>query len=379
VTEISQISQTEEGRFAQLFETMPDGVIVANREGNIVLVNQQAEHIFGYCKEELLSLSVDSLLPDRFRTNHASHRHGYDANPHVRKMGAGLELFGLKKDSSEFPVEISLSPIKYNGENLVIAAIRDVTDVKEIENTLKELNQGLEQKVQERTAELATANVSLNQLSRERGELYSALLDAQEKERTRISRDLHDSVGQSLTGILLYIDELEKKVGSKPVTKVKDLAVKTLAEVRQISQQLRPALLDSVGLDAALKQLSRELSERSPLDISVVVTAPKELIEGLDDDKEITLYRIAQESLTNVMRHSGASEASVILSVRKNKIQVSIEDDGKGFDSKAKFKGHLGLVAMRERLELVGGEFEIESEAGTGTIIYARIPLSETS
>ena len=373
---MTEFVQADDSRFAQLFETMPDGVIVANRTGNILLVNQQAEQIFGYSKSEFLALSVDTLLPERFRKRHVGHRQGFDENPHVRKMGAGLELFGIKKDGSEFPVEISLSPVIYNEDNLIIAAIRDVTDVKDIENALKELNQSLEQKVEERTAELATANVSLDELSQERGELYTALLDAQEEERTRISRDLHDSVGQSLTGILLYIDELEKQVGGEKVFKVKDLAVKTLDDVRKISQQLRPALLDSVGLDAALKQLSRELSERSSLNISVVSTISKEILEALDDDKEITLFRIAQESLTNVMRHAGATEASVILSLHKDKIQLSVEDDGKGFDSKAKFKGHLGLVAMRERLELVGGEFNIESEAGTGTVIYARIPLS---
>ena len=373
---MSESLQADDSRFAQLFETMPDGVIVANRSGDIMLVNQQAEQIFGYSKAEFLALSVDSLLPERFRKRHVGHRKGYDENPHVRKMGAGLELFGLKKDGSEFPVEISLSPIQYNEENLIIAAIRDVTDVKDIENALKELNHNLEQKVEERTAELASANVSLDQLSQERGELYTALLDAQEEERTRISRDLHDSVGQSLTGILLYIDELEKKVGGDQVSKVKDLAVKTLADVRNISQELRPALLDSVGLDAALKQLSRELAERSKLKISALSTVSKDILEALDDDKEITLFRIAQESLTNVIRHAQAQEVSVILNMRNNTLQLSIEDDGKGFDSTATFKGHLGLVAMRERLELVGGSFNIESEAGTGTVIYARIPLS---
>ena len=246
----------------------------------------------------------------------------------------------------------------------ITGATTDITKQKHAEQALQRLNQELERLVSARTMELAAANAELRAASEERGRLYDALLQAQERERARISRDLHDSVGQALTGILLMLEDPSQ------ARQLRKLVGQTLQEVRKISQDLRPSLLDELGLEAALRQYGREIAERGGLDVTVLVHQPHTLSKA----QEIGLYRITQEALTNVLRHSGARQSSVVLTATETTLQLVVEDDGVGFDLAAIPAGHLGLSSMKERADLLGGACHIESKLGQGSSVHVRIP-----
>jgi PAS domain S-box-containing protein len=158
--EMAEHKRAEE-KFQALLETAPDAMVVANQGGQIALVNAQTEKLFGYAPEELLGQPVEKLLPERLRREHTEHRAGYFANPQARAMGTGLELRGRRKDGREIPVEVSLSPLKTKEGILVSSAIRDITERKQAEEEIRELNDTLERRVRERTGELEAANKEL--------------------------------------------------------------------------------------------------------------------------------------------------------------------------------------------------------------------------
>ncbi len=228
------------------------------------------------------------------------------------------------------------------------------------------------------TAQGGRLRRSLEEKETQRSRLLQALLTAQEEERGRIARDLHDQIGQSLTAMLLGLDrQLERSApaadGARDeLRRLRSLTAVTLADVRRIALDLRPSVLDELGLAAALRRFARELHERYGIAVTVLVEVP----ERLPAQVETVLYRVAQEALTNVVRHARAAEASIVVTVAGGFVQLVVEDGGVGFDPTALAPAErIGLIGMRERLELLGGGLRLESAPGSGCSVHGRLPL----
>jgi signal transduction histidine kinase len=216
----------------------------------------------------------------------------------------------------------------------------------------------------------AALHERLAEKERQRARLLGALMHAQEEERGRISRDLHDQIGQALTGLLLGLDAAIEAPDEDELRRLKALTGTTLADVRRIALDLRPSVLDELGVEAAVRRLARDLQERHGLDVQVTVRLPR-----LAKQVETVLYRVVQEALTNVVRHARARSVSVVATASEQQLQVVVEDDGIGFDeARVPPADKLGLMGMRERMELLGGSLRVESAPGRGTTVYARLP-----
>jgi PAS domain S-box-containing protein len=340
-------------RFRQVVETAPTGILLIGRDGTIAMVNAQVGRLFGYGEKELLGQPAELLVPERSRGRHGIDRGRFFAAPEIRPMGLGRVLFGRRKDGSEFPVEIGLSSLPTARGPFVLVSVIDLTERRRAEDALR-------------------ANRRELQL------LTGRLLEAQEAERRRIARELHDDLNQGLALLAVEIDLLGQRppASTSDVRKrMRELAarVKELSSsVHDLSYQLHPSKLEQLGLVAAVSGLCKELKQHHGLGVQFTHhDVPRDIPEAT----ALCLYRIAQEALQNVVRHSGADHAVVELSGTPHEIRLRVSDEGAGFDpTSAHGNEGLGMVSMRERLHLVGGEITIDSRPAGGTRIGVRVP-----
>ena len=319
---------------SMLIESAEQAIVAANADGKIVLINSGTEKMFGYPRSELLGKSLDLLLPAGIR--------------------AGRDLEGRRKNGTKFPLEIRLSTTDQAGINLTVAFMTDIAEPPRL----------------------------TKQTETYRGEIIRALaaqlITAQEEERRRVSRELHDSLCQKLASLAFDVENLAVALPSPAATrarlrKLRERAVKVSEEARHIAYELHPSVLDDLGLVVSLKALCDEFSKAEK--IRVAFTSG-ELPDVISQQVASSLYRIAQESLQNVAKHAKAKRLSVTLGVGDDSLLLSLEDDGIGFTPQAvKGKGGLGLVSIEERARIVGGTLSLESKPGSGTRISVRVPL----
>ncbi|MEX0850975.1 MAG: GAF domain-containing protein [Gaiellaceae bacterium] len=222
----------------------------------------------------------------------------------------------------------------------------------------------------------ARAAVAVDLSERVSRDAVRRVVEAQESERRRLARELHDETGQALTSILLGLKPLEQSAESEEtraaVSSVRELVVSTLQDVRRLAVELRPTVLDDFGLVAAIERLSDTFREQSGLQVDLEAQLGE---ERLPSEVETALYRVVQEALTNVVKHAGAARVSILLSRKDGSVVAVVEDDGSGFDPGAIREDALGLAGMRERIALVGGRLQIESSVGAGTTLVAEVSL----
>jgi signal transduction histidine kinase len=230
-----------------------------------------------------------------------------------------------------------------------------------------------------RLAESLTARAAIavdlsEQVSRD---AMRRVVEAQELERARLARELHDETGQALTSILLGLKPLEQAAAASPdaaaaIESLRELVVSTLQNVRRLAVELRPSALDDFGLVPAVERLADTVREQSGLTVDLEAQLGE---TRLPAEAETTLYRVVQEALTNIVKHADAGGVSILLQRRNRAVQVVVEDDGTGFDPAATREDALGLAGMRERVALAGGKLRIESTPGGGTTLVAEVPI----
>ncbi len=346
--DISDLKNAEEAltkseeMLSGIFEYAPDTMIVVNSDGRIARANAQVSRVFGYNPDELIGQPVEILVPNRFMEHHSANLENHIADAYLPPVGAGLVLHGLRKDGSEFPIEIMLSPVSAADGEMVISVIRDITRRTKDEEALREYAERM--KV-----------------------LSQKLIDIQESERRRIALELHDQIGQILTGLKLKLEMLARTPAEESpaqFNEAQEMVNELLFRTRELSLDLRPATLDHLGLLSALLRHLRHYTSQT----NVAVDFQHDGLDGtrFDPELETAAFRIVQEGLTNIARHAETEKAKVRIWAGEHTLTIEIEDNGKGFDPSAAMAvgQSSGLTGMRERVMLLGGEFAVESCPG---------------
>lgn len=375
-----------EERFRALVDKSSDVITVSNELGLVKYASPSIERVCGYSAEEYFDRDPlrDFSHPDDIENSLQTFQQVL-ANP-----GASYSLLHRcrHKNGSWRWLESTLTNL-LNDEAVqgIVTNFRDVTDRIEAEEIMRNSHADLEGKVAERTLELSQMNAVLQEEVRERRkselqrfDLVRRIIGAQEVERRRIARDMHDHLGQQLTALNLNISNLKESrvldpLLFEPVVAIQSIAHQLDSDVDFLIWKLRPVILDDLGLAPAIESLTNNWSKQTGIPARLHIAGLKE--RRLDREVETVLYRITQEALNNVVKHARARHVDVVLECRSDQLSLIIEDDGDGFDSETAFgpndKG-LGLLGMRERTMLVGGTFEIESQAGRSTTVFVRIP-----
>jgi PAS domain S-box-containing protein len=346
-----RILKSSEEKYKLLFNENPLPMWILSEEtGRFIDSNGSATRIYGYTKEEFLSMPIIDLHPENDKDYHS-----WLAKSEEEKSYLDMNWFHKKKNGEIIRVNIISNRITYEGKNATIALANDVTAQFEADEKLQQSSEAFR-------------------------DLASRLETIRETERTHMAREIHDELGQQLTGLKMDISWINKKVQSADVAvqeRIKDtiqLIDKAVITVRKIATDLRPSILDDLGLIAAMDWHSEDFEKRTEIksifrtNVNHILVSP-EIATGL--------FRIFQESLTNVSRHSGASQVNSNFYFEDNKITLMIEDNGKGFkDEEIVKKKTLGLLGMKERVMLIKGTYEIKGNEGIGASVIINVPLN---
>lgn len=384
--------RASEERFRLVIESAHDfAIFTTDVEALIESWNPAAERMFGWTETEAVGQHTRMIFTPEDRARGAVDEEFREARERGR---AADERWHLRKDGSRFFASGVLAALQPSGVLTGFVKIaRDLTQRKQLEDAQQQANEALEERVRERTSELARINSELAAEVSERRvaeaqvkALFGRLVHAQEEERRRIARDLHDQLGQSMTALRMNLDAMQHRADEpqfliEHIGRTRRLAEELDQNLDALTWDLRPAALDQMGLSAALAGLVQGWSQRFGVAAEFVGSWSDTV--RLAPEIEANLYRLGQEALHNVMKHAGATHVSVVLERREAEVVLIIEDNGRGFNateimSRSAVRG-LGLANMRERATLAGGTCVIESSPRQGTTVFVRLPISTTA
>jgi PAS domain S-box-containing protein len=348
--------RASEAHFRAVAESAPNAFVGSDSGGRIISWNKAAQRMFQYGEEEILGQPLTRVMPERYREDcqKGIERYRRTSLPHF--IGKVVELHGLKKDGSEFPVEISLSSWETDRGEVYHGIIRDITERKQAEEGLR------------------SSHVQLRALA-------THLHTVREEEAIRIAREIHDELSPALTALMMDLSQLASGLTTdqKPLVgkiEIMSKLVETIIQsMRKIAGELRPGVLDDLGLVAAIEWQVQEFQTRTGIRCEAIL--PVEDI-ALDSARSTTIFRVSQEILTNVTRHSSASRVKISLREEAGNVILEAHDNGKGIaESEISSSKSLGLLGIRERALLFGGELKISGIPGQGTTVIVRIPLKQ--
>ena len=336
-------------RLSGLLDSAMDGIITVDEGQRIVLYNRAAERIFGWAAVQVMGRPLEMLLPQRFRAEHRGHVGRFaETGVTSRRMGDGTVIHGLRANGEEFPMDASISQLETPEGHLFTVILRDVTE---------------RVRAQDELASFAAEAARIR-----------------EQEKTRVARELHDELAQSLTALKMDAIWLRDNPGAGAADiqdKLADMLGMlddSVAATRRIAADLRPLMLDDLGLVPAIEWLVQNFRQRHGVACEFEADETLELGEP----HATAAFRIVQESLANVAKHARASHVKVVVAQEEGELLLSVQDNGSGFDPADPRKpASLGLLGLRERAQMLRGSVTIDSGPGQGTRVQVRLPLPE--
>jgi PAS domain S-box-containing protein len=345
-----------EARTSAIIESAMDAIITVDEGTNIVVFNQAAVAMFGCPAVEAIGRPVGRFIPQRFQVQHKAQIRAFgDSGITSRSMGQPGHVTALRATGEEFPVEAAISHAATFGHQFYTVILRDITQSQ-------------------------LARETLERSQRDLRALSKAGNNALEAERTRIAREMHDEFGQALTAMKMDLESLRKNLPpDQPQQHARALAMRNLLDglvvaSRRIASDLRPLVLDDLGLGAALEWLTQNFSQRTGIVVKLTVD---DALAQVPEPLASALFRITQESLTNINQHAQARMVVVRLEQEDAWLQLTVRDNGRGIEvSDMGKRGSYGLLGIRERVTLLGGELVVSRNPTQGTQLRVRIPLA---
>ena len=356
VTLAERRSGVSQARLDAIVDSAMDAIVTVDGEQNVVLFNRAAEELFGVRRDEVLGTPLDRFLPQMYRGPHHGHIEQFGRTGVTsRRMGDTTTLWALRADGTRFPIEAAISQAGEPGQHFYTVILRDITLRKQEHDALQEQQQELRR-------------------------LSAQVLEAREEEKARIARELHDELGQLLTALKMDLAWLRERLppgdadAARRAEQMGRVLDQTVGSTRRISADLRPLMLDDLGLAEAANWLVEDFSSRCGVQCEVRMPGDG-VLDGMDKGVATALYRALQESLTNIARHAGARKAWVSVDAENGEICFEVEDDGRGIEPADLAKTRsLGLKGMRERMHYLGGSLEVARAPRGGTRVRVRVP-----